>query len=104
MNANSKSRIPARGNRSQSEKNGFVKTSNDSRGKTFYERYEYMRIIFFGTPEFAVPSLQVLIDAGEEIVSVITQPDRAKGRGHKLSQPPVKEHALSKGHSRYSAF
>jgi methionyl-tRNA formyltransferase len=56
-----------------------------------------MRIIFFGTPEFAVPSLQALIDAGEEIVSVITQPDRKKGRGHKLSQPPVKEHALSKG-------
>jgi methionyl-tRNA formyltransferase len=56
-----------------------------------------MRIIFFGTPEFAVPSLQALLDAGEEIVSVITQPDRVKGRGHKLSQPPVKEHALSKG-------
>ena len=56
-----------------------------------------MRTIFFGTPEFAVPSLQALIDAGEEIVSVITQPDRVKGRGHKLSQPPVKEHALSKG-------
>ena len=56
-----------------------------------------MRIIFFGTPEFAVPSLQALLDAGEEVVSVITQPDRVKGRGHKLSRPPVKEHALSKG-------
>jgi methionyl-tRNA formyltransferase len=56
-----------------------------------------MRIIFFGTPEFAVPSLQALLDAGEEILSVVTQPDRVKGRGHKLSQPPVKEYALSKG-------
>ena len=56
-----------------------------------------MRIIFFGTPEFAVPSLQALIESGEEIVSVITQPDRVKGRGHRLSQPPVKEYALSKG-------
>jgi methionyl-tRNA formyltransferase len=56
-----------------------------------------MRIIFFGTPEFAVPSLQALIDSGEKIVAVVTQPDRVKGRGHKLSQPPVKENALSKG-------
>jgi len=55
-----------------------------------------MRIIFFGTPEFAVPSLQALSDAGKEIVSAVTQPDRVKGRGHKLSQPPVKEYALSK--------
>jgi len=56
-----------------------------------------MRIIFFGTPDFAVPSLEALIESGEEIVSVITQPDRVKGRGHRLSQPPVKECALSKG-------
>jgi len=46
-----------------------------------------MRIIFFGTPEFAVPSLQALIDAGEEIVSVITQPDRKKGRASLLFSP-----------------
>lgn len=44
-----------------------------------------------------MPSLQALLDAGEEIVSVVTQPDRVKGRGHRLSQPAVKEHALSKG-------
>ncbi|HYQ47527.1 MAG TPA: methionyl-tRNA formyltransferase [Thermodesulfovibrionales bacterium] len=56
-----------------------------------------MRIIFFGTPDFAVPSLAALADAGENIVSVVTQPDRTKGRGHKLSQPPVKEYALSRG-------
>lgn len=56
-----------------------------------------MKIIYFGTPEFAVPSLQALIESGEDIVSVVTQPDKVKGRGHKLSQPPVKELALSRG-------
>ncbi len=43
-----------------------------------------------GTPAFAVPTLQVLIDHGENIVTVITQPDRPKGRGRKLTPPPVK--------------
>jgi len=56
-----------------------------------------MRIIFFGTPDFAVPSLRALLKAGETVVSAVTQPDRVRGRGHKLSQPPVKEYALSKG-------
>jgi methionyl-tRNA formyltransferase len=54
-------------------------------------------IIFFGTPDFAVPSLKALIDAGENIVLVVTQPDRVKGRGHMLSSSPVKELALSRG-------
>jgi methionyl-tRNA formyltransferase len=56
-----------------------------------------MRVIFFGTPDFAVPSLRALLEAGEEVVAVVTQPDRVKGRGHKLSAPPVKEIALSEG-------
>ncbi|MDI6743895.1 MAG: methionyl-tRNA formyltransferase [Thermodesulfovibrionales bacterium] len=56
-----------------------------------------MRIIFFGTPLFAVPSLKVLIQAGEEISAVVTQPDRKKGRGHLFSQPPVKELAVENG-------
>jgi len=56
-----------------------------------------LRIIFFGTPDFAVPSLRALLDSGNEVVAVVTQPDRVKGRGHRLSQPPVKELALSKG-------
>jgi len=56
-----------------------------------------MKIIYFGTPEFAVPSLQALIESGEDVVSVVTQPDKLKGRGHKLSQPPVRELALSSG-------
>ena len=51
---------------------------------------EINRIIFMGTPAFAVPTLQSLIDHGENIVTVITQPDRPKGRGRKLTPPPVK--------------
>jgi methionyl-tRNA formyltransferase len=53
-----------------------------------------MRIIFFGTPNFAVPSLQALIDSGEEVVAVVTQPDRVRGRSHKMMPPPVKEVAV----------
>lgn len=56
-----------------------------------------MRIVFFGTPLFAVPSLKALIQAGEEISAVVTQPDRKKGRGHLLSQSPVKELAVKNG-------
>lgn len=56
-----------------------------------------MRIIFFGTPLFAVPSLNALIQAGEEVAAVVTQPDKKKGRGHLLSQSPVKELAIGKG-------
>lgn len=56
-----------------------------------------MKIIYFGTPEFAVPSLQAIIESGEDVVCVVTQPDKLKGRGHKLAQPPVKELALSSG-------
>lgn len=48
-----------------------------------------MRIIFMGTPEFAVPSLQALIESSE-VLCVVTQPDKPKGRGHKLQPPPVK--------------
>jgi methionyl-tRNA formyltransferase len=55
------------------------------------------RLIFLGTPQFAVPSLAALLDAGEEVVGVITQPDRHRGRGQKVSPSPVKELALSHG-------
>lgn len=56
-----------------------------------------LRIIFMGTPEFAVPSLKMLHEAGYKIVAVVTQPDKPKGRGNKLSESPVKEFAISKG-------
>lgn len=56
-----------------------------------------MSIIFFGTPEFAVPSLKALVEAGEDITLVVTQPDRAKGRGHKLLPAPLKVTAKEMG-------
>ncbi len=55
------------------------------------------RTIFMGTPEFACPTLQQLIERGENIVAVITQPDRPKGRGQRLMPPPVKELAEKSG-------
>lgn len=56
-----------------------------------------MRIIFAGTPEFAVPVLQMLIDSGHEVCAVYTQPDRPAGRGRKLTPSPVKMLAESAG-------
>ena len=56
-----------------------------------------MKIVFMGTPEFAVPSLKALVGAGHEICGVFTQPDKPKNRGMKLQEPPVKEYALSIG-------
>lgn len=56
-----------------------------------------MRIVFMGTPEFAVPSLDALRKAGYEVCGVFTQPDKPKNRGMKLQQSPVKEYALSAG-------
>jgi methionyl-tRNA formyltransferase len=49
-----------------------------------------MRIVFMGTPEFAVPSLEALLGSEDHVVGVVTQPDRPKGRGHQLVAPPVK--------------
>ncbi|MDO9164214.1 MAG: methionyl-tRNA formyltransferase [Methylococcaceae bacterium] len=54
-----------------------------------------MKIIFAGTPEFAVPSLQLLLDSEHEVCGVYTQPDRPAGRGRKLQPGPVKSLALS---------
>lgn len=53
-----------------------------------------MRVVFLGSPEFALPALRRLIDGEHEIVGVYTQPDRPTGRGRKLTQPPVKTLAL----------
>jgi len=56
-----------------------------------------MRAIFLGTPEFAVPTLERMIAAGHEIMEVVTQPDRPKGRKHELTPSPVKAAALRHG-------
>ncbi|MEY3678936.1 MAG: hypothetical protein RI924_1077 [Bacteroidota bacterium] len=59
--------------------------------------FEPMRIVFMGTPEFAVASLKALLDAGKEVVAVVTAPDKPAGRGQQLSQSAVKQYALEKG-------
>lgn len=56
-----------------------------------------MRVVFMGTPDFAVPSLEKIIEKGHEVVLVVTQPDKPKGRGKNLQFPPVKECALEHG-------
>lgn len=56
-----------------------------------------MKLIFMGTPTFAVPTLEAVVQAGHEVAAVFTQPDRPKDRGQKTSVPPVKESALQLG-------
>ena len=56
-----------------------------------------MDLVFCGTPQFAVPTLQALVDAGHAVRLVVTQPDRPSGRGMEVSAPPVKQRALTLG-------
>jgi methionyl-tRNA formyltransferase len=56
-----------------------------------------LRVVFFGTPEFAVPTLHALLKSPYEVAGVVTQPDRPRGRGHKTSASPVKTAALAAG-------
>jgi methionyl-tRNA formyltransferase len=56
-----------------------------------------MRVVFMGTPEFAVPCLRALADGGHEVTAVYTQPDKPQGRRMRLTPPPVKEEALKYG-------
>jgi methionyl-tRNA formyltransferase len=56
-----------------------------------------MRLAFLGTPAFAVPTLEQIVQAGHEVVAVVTQPDRPRGRGQNAAPPPVKETALRLG-------
>ncbi|MEQ9290201.1 MAG: methionyl-tRNA formyltransferase [Cyclobacteriaceae bacterium] len=56
-----------------------------------------MKVVFMGTPEFAVPSLEVLVENNVEVVGVVTAPDKPQGRGKKLKGSAVKEYALEKG-------
>ena len=58
---------------------------------------ESLRIVFFGTPDFAVESLRRLVEGGYNIVGVVTMPDKEAGRGHKLLQSPVKQYAIEHG-------
>lgn len=56
-----------------------------------------MKIVFMGTPEFAVPSLNALLSSKKDVAAVVTQPDKPSGRGKKLTPPPVKVQALKAG-------
>ncbi|MDP3683022.1 MAG: methionyl-tRNA formyltransferase, partial [Ignavibacteria bacterium] len=53
-----------------------------------------MKIIFFGTPDFAIPSLQIILDNGHEVAAVVTAPDKPRGRGKQVTYTPIKEFAL----------
>ena len=56
-----------------------------------------MRIVFMGTPDFSVPALTALVEAGHDVIAVVTQPDKPKGRGKLVQMTPVKEKALEYG-------
>lgn len=56
-----------------------------------------MKLVFLGTPDFAVPTLEAVVQAGHDVAAVYTQPDRPKGRGRELAYSPVKEAALRLG-------
>ena len=53
-----------------------------------------MRIVFMGTPDFSVPTLKALVEAGHDVAAVVTQPDKPKGRGKEMQMTPVKVQAL----------
>lgn len=55
------------------------------------------RLLFMGTPEFALPSLRALLETGEDVLAVVTQPDRQRGRGRKVKPPPIKVEAEAQG-------
>jgi methionyl-tRNA formyltransferase len=56
-----------------------------------------MRVVFFGTPQFAVPTLTALLASAHDVVAVVTQPDKPRGRGQKVSDAPVKALAIERG-------
>src|SRR6516225_9278058 len=66
--------------------------SDASHGKA-----EGIRIVFMGTPEFAVPSLDALLQSGYNIVAIVTAPDKPAGRGMKINESAVKKYSVEKG-------
>ena len=58
---------------------------------------EDLRIVYMGTPDFAVEALRCLVEGGYNVVGVITMPDKPAGRGPKLPQSPAKQYALAPG-------
>ena len=62
-----------------------------------------MKVIFFGTPDFSVGTLEALVEAGHDVVLAVTQPDKPKGRGGKMQFTPVKKAAMEHGIPVFSA-
>ena len=60
-------------------------------------RKDELRIIYMATADFALPSLQSLVEGGYKVVAVVTMPDKPAGRGHKLQSSKIKTYALSQG-------
>ena len=60
-----------------------------------------MRVLFMGTPDFAVPTLEALVNGGFEVIGAVSQPDKPRGRGHHLMPTPVKAYAESQGIAVY---
>ena len=56
-----------------------------------------LRVVFFGTPRFAVPTLEALLASRHQVAGVVTQPDRPRGRGQKVTAAPVKALAAERG-------
>ena len=61
-----------------------------------------LRVVCFGTPAFAVPTLDALLGSRHRVVGVVTQPDRPRGRGQRVSEAPVKVRALTPGFPFFS--
>ena len=60
-----------------------------------------LKIIFMGTPDFALPAVEAIKNSGNELIAVVTQPDKPKGRGKHMTPPPVKEWAV---YNNYPVF
>src|SRR5690606_2539826 len=71
--------------------------AQDPEARSQREMVNGLRVIFFGTPAFAVPTLDALHRSAHTVVAVVTQPDRPRGRGHRLTPSPVKARALELG-------
>ena len=59
-----------------------------------------MRVVFMGTPDFAVGALEAIVEAGHEVAAVVTQPDKRRGRGKEMQMPPVKEERVERPNAR----
>jgi methionyl-tRNA formyltransferase len=74
-----------------------ISTTTRSNREAVKDGTKCLRLVFCGTPEFAVPTLEAVIAVGHEVALVVTQPDRAAGRGMEMNAPPVKRAAIAHG-------